>query len=507
MLRLQNVAFGFPDAAPLFSGVDLQLEPGVWGLVGPNGAGKSTLLRVMAAALAPSAGRRLGPAAGDVAWCAQRVDEPGADVRLLAEAYERQALRWQQRLALEPSMLERWSSLSPGERRRWQLAAALNREPELLLLDELSNHIDTQSRRQIEQALRSFSGIAVLVSHDRALLDSLCQAVLWLEAGELRKYPGGYTRAAQSRQVERAAREGERRQLLTEQGQLFRRVQREREVARQAARGIGARTRMKGPKDNDARGALRKGLAERAASSLATKAGSSASQLARVSERLRGARIEKEYGRSVFVDYLKCPKARLATLHAPELRRGERALLGRLELVLKRESRIWLRGPNGSGKSTLIGQLLAAASVPRERILYLPQDQDETRAISALDAVRRLPLDERGRVFELVAALGTNPEQLIRTERPSPGEAQKLSIAFGLARGVWLVVLDEPTNHLDLPSVERLERALAGYPGALLLATHDAHFAHAICDDEWSLEGERVVARSLQPGNVVSEIQ
>ncbi len=501
MLRLQGVGFWFDGAEPLFSGLDLDLTSGVFGLVGPNGAGKSTLLRLLAGELAPSVGERTGPPYEDIAWCGQRVDAPSADVWALASGYDRMALRWQKRFDLEPSQLERWSCSSPGERRRWQLAAALYREPEVLLIDELSNHIDAQSRAQVEHALRGFRGIAVLVSHDRALLDALCQDVLWLEAGQLQRYPGGYAAAAEARSREQAARLAQREQLRATRAQLSKRVQQEREVAKQAARGISASTRIKGPKDSDARGALRKGLAERAASTLSSRVSASASQLERVTHELEQSRTHKQHGRSVFVDHARSPKPRLISLTAPMIERGGRTLIEEPSLVVERQSRIWLRGPNGSGKSTLIAELMSAAKLPKHRVLFVAQDVDQQSAVESVHAVRALESSERARVFELVAALGTNPEQLLRTACPSPGEAQKLQIAQGLARGVWLVVLDEPTNHLDLPSVERLESALTAYPGALLLATHDSRFAEATCNEVWTLGGPRLEQASLPRGN------
>jgi ATPase subunit of ABC transporter with duplicated ATPase domains len=86
-----------------------------------------------------------------------------------------------------------------------------------------------------------------------------------------------------------------------------------------------------------------------------------------------------------------------------------------------------------------------------------------------------------------------DPEALLLSAAPSPGEARKLALAFGLARRVWALVVDEPTNHLDLPSIERLEEALAGYPGALVLVSHDAEFARRLTNRSWSFEGGRVV--------------
>jgi ABC-type cobalamin/Fe3+-siderophores transport system ATPase subunit len=147
---------------------------------------------------------------------------------------------------------------------------------------------------------------------------------------------------------------------------------------------------------------------------------------------------------------------------------------------------VWIRGRNGAGKSTLLAALLAAADLPPERVLALPQELTLDAAHADLAQLRALPTDVRGRVLQLVHALGVEPEVLLRTASPSPGEARKLRLALGLGRHVWLAALDEPTNHLDLPSVLRLESALAAFPGALLLVTHDLRL------------GERVTQRALE---------
>jgi ATPase subunit of ABC transporter with duplicated ATPase domains len=99
--------------------------------------------------------------------------------------------------------------------------------------------------------------------------------------------------------------------------------------------------------------------------------------------------------------------------------------------------------------------------------------------------------------MSLVAALGVEPRALLASAQPSPGEARKLAIALGLSRQVYGCLLDEPTNHLDLPSIERLESALAAYPGALLLVTHDARLAASCTNVSWCIEDRRIAVRSV----------
>ena len=136
--------------------------------------------------------------------CPQDVDERSPDIELLAQA-RGPARRIHGTLGLEPGDLARWPSLSPGERKRWQIGAALAASPDILLLDEPTNHLDADARARLLAALRRFTGIGLVVSHDRALLDSLTARTLRIHHGALRTWPGSYTAARAAWEAERAA--------------------------------------------------------------------------------------------------------------------------------------------------------------------------------------------------------------------------------------------------------------------------------------------------------------
>lgn len=256
---------------------------------------------------------------------------------------------------------------------------------------------------------------------------------------------------------------------------------------------------MKSIHDSAARGAYKAKRRRSAEVSLGRQIQLEHGHLERLDRELAELSIERELEGSVFVDYLPAPRPRLFALDAPELRAGGRLLARGLRADVARESRIHLAGPNGAGKSTLLGQLVGGASIDPERLLFLPQELDEAEGSVLLEELHDLPPEQRGRRLAILSALGVEPEALLLSVSPSPGEARKLALAQGLHRQVWALILDEPTNHLDLPSIERLERALAHYPGALVLATHDEAFASRLTDTQWRLEDGRLRVRLSAP--------
>jgi len=141
--------------------------------------------------------------------------------------------------------------------------------------------------------------------------------------------------------------------------------------------------------------------------------------------------------------------------------------------------------------------MVAASHLPPERMLHLPQELTRADGSAILESIRALPNTTRSRVLTLAAALGLDPERVLASQAPSPGEVRKLALAHGLGRQVWACVLDEPTNHLDMPAIERLEDALAEYPGALVIVTHDEPLAQRVTREQWMLKSGRVTVRSI----------
>ncbi len=492
-LRVHHLSFAHNDAVPLLDAADFDLLAGWTGLVGENGAGKTTLLRLLARELRPDSGHvRCEPPAAAIVVCPQTVEHLTPEIEGFANRSDAVARRLTRELELDVGSLARWSTLSPGERKRWQIGAALAEGADVLLLDEPTNHLDARGRALLVAALKRFRGVGVVVSHDRPLLAELTGNTLRIHRGSARILPGPY-------EVARRAWEAEERGVIDEHQRkrdvervIARRLDDARRTLASADAGRGSKNRMKDRHDHDARGGLAKGQAAAAEKRAGKTVGIVRRSLERAAEETSAVTIEKSVGRSVFVGCARAPSPWLFQLDSQGIYAGDAPVLGAVKLGFGRDDRVLLEGPNGAGKTTLLRALLASARVPAEKILYLPQDLrlDEERALLA--EVRALAPIERGRVLSLVAALGVDPERLLGSEQPSPGEARKLGIALGLGRHAWVCVLDEPTNHLDLPSIERLERALVEYPGALLLVTHDRALARACTRTTWKIDHGRV---------------
>lgn len=484
VLEAHGVGVAWAASAPILKDVSFVLSSGFYGLVGANGAGKTTLLRVLSGELSPAEGNvRLRPGGARVVHCPQAVDEPGADVFELASAYDGFALELKGRLGLEESELARWPTLSPGERKRWQIGAALAREPDVLLLDEPTNHLDTGARERLLDALERFRGIGVVVSHDRAVLERLPGAILRVHEGVVTLHPGCWSEARAAWTAERREREHAHAAAKSTVKGVERRLDVARRKQANAERSLGG-ARMKGPRDHDARSMGRKVIAGWAEARAGRSVEIARKELERAEARVPSISRDPTLGGKVFAAYERAPHPILFHLAASELRAGEHIVLRDVRVNIARDERVRIAGANGAGKTTLLEALLSAK--PRdERVLYLPQELSLGVVQRMVGQLAHIDDAERGRVLSVFSALGSDPARLLgRRDQDrsalSPGEARKLALALGLGRHAWALVLDEPTNHFDLPTIERLEAALVDYPGCVVLVTHDDAFARAV---------------------------
>ena len=288
-VRLSGLSFSYIDSVSTLSDVTLTLAAGWTGVVGSNGAGKTTLLRLIAGELEPTAGHvNLDPPRGVIRACAQTVETMTPEIAAFARATDGVARRIHGELRLDASALARWPTLSPGERKRWQVGAALAAEPAVLMLDEPTDHLDAEARELLIAGLERFRGVGIIVSHDRALLDRITNYTVRVHDGAARIWRGGYSDAKLAWEAEEREHYADYERLKHQRENLARRLADKRRLAisAEAQANAGTRKRMKFRGDHDATSGAAKGKARMASQRISRDAAVLRASVDRVSAKL-----------------------------------------------------------------------------------------------------------------------------------------------------------------------------------------------------------------------------
>jgi len=527
---LHQVTCQFATGDTLFGPLNFSLEPSLCALVGRNGSGKTRLLRLLAGLDEPASGHI--ERFGTHAYVAQQHDiSPHTTLAQLLgyeaifaarkridtgeyqpEDLERldgfwdigerlsEAFREAQLPAFAPDRLA--AELSGGERIRALLCGAFTANADFLLLDEPTNHLDQQGRAWFYARLARYSGGVLVASHDRELLAQVPR-ILELSPSALHSYGGNYADYQRQRDAEQQAARAALEHAATERKRTRVRMQKEHDDSlRRSAKtlrtvdslNIASFERVK-----------YKGAAKERPGSWRKQHHDQQDALNTAVNQAR-ERVEEE-----------CPV--MFTLPGSQLAEGKQVLvldelvlpyvtMSPLNWRMDGPMRVALRGPNGSGKSTLLKTILGectpvdGACRVSVNVAYLDQhlsQLDLTQSVISHLNLHNTPLEEgvlRSRLAQL--QLGADKVTLPLAEL-SGGERLKAALACVLWReeATQLLLLDEPTNHLDLASMQAIEAALAGFPGALLVVSHDEHFLEGLNlthdlvwrDGEWC--GER----------------
>jgi ATP-binding cassette, subfamily F, member 3 len=463
------------------------------GLIGRNGAGKSTLMKVMIGQLDPDGGSLDMPRGTKIGYIAQ--EAPSGDATpidtVLAADLERAALLAESETATDPDRIgdihERLmaidayaaparaarilvglgfddemqarplDSFSGGWKMRVALAALLFSQPDLLLLDEPSNHLDLEATLWLEDFLKSYPAMMVVISHERDLLNNVVDHILHLEQGKVTLYAGGYDSFERQR-AERAA------QLAAARAnQEAQRAKLQDYIARNSARA-----------------------------STAKQAQSRAKMLAKLQPIAALAEDPTLSFDFPDPDELRPP---LITLDLASVGYAEdKPILQRLNLRIDPDDRLALLGRNGNGKTTL-ARLLAAQLAPMEgamtasgkmKVGYFTQYQVEELdgADTPLQHMTRvMPGKSPAAVRAQLGRFGFSGDKATTEVRKlSGGERARLALALITRDAPHLLILDEPTNHLDVDAREALVRALNEYSGAVVVVSHDRHMLELTAD-------------------------
>lgn len=463
------------------------------GLIGRNGAGKSTLMKALIGEIEPDEGEITKPSRARIGYIAQEAPsgtmtpedvvlasateraellaelETCTDMDRMGDVHDRllaidaysapaRAAKILNGLGFDEEMQQRpVESFSGGWKMRIALGALLFSEPDILLLDEPSNHLDLEATLWLENFLRSYPATLVVISHERDLLNKVVDHILHLQGGQLTLYPGGYD-AFEKQRAERAA------QLASAKAsQDAQRARLQDYVARNSARA-----------------------------STAKQAQSRAKMLARMQP--IAALMEDPTLSFDFPDPAEL-RSPMITLDQAAVGYGEAPpILRRLNFRIEADDRIALLGRNGNGKTTL-ARLLASQLSPAEgemnslgrlKVGYFTQYQVEELAgeDTPLDLMNRaMQGQSQGAIRAQLGRFGFSGSRAqTRVDRLSGGERARLALALITRDAPHLLILDEPTNHLDVDAREALIQALNDYSGAVILISHDRHMVELTAD-------------------------
>ena len=512
VLRLERVSKIYPTGEVLRD-ITWEVKPGDRiGLVGVNGAGKSTQMRIIAGLEEPTSGLVVKQGDPRIVYLQQEFDVDvrrsvrqelfqafGEAAAVLNRQREVEVEMGSEKAAADPDHLDelihelgrlhsRFEALhgyeldaridkllptigftpegaeqlvgdySGGWQMRIALGKILLQEPDLLLLDEPTNHLDVETIQWLEGYLIGQTVPLVVISHDRAFLDRVCNQIVETERGVSRSYLGNYSQHLEQKTLEReaglAAFERQQKELSSQQAYIDR-------FRASATRSTQAKSREK--------------LLEKV-------------------ERIE-APVESVSGpRFHFPPAPRCGRqvARITNLTHSY---GEKILFLGANLEVERGDRIAFVGPNGAGKSTLL-RLVMGMEQPEEGVAalgehnviagYFEQNQAEALDLSktVIDTIfEAVPDWTQTQVRSLLGSFCFSNDAVFKQAgKLSGGEKARLALALMLLSPCNLLVLDEPTNHLDIPAKQMLEDALMSYEGAALLVSHDRYFISRVAN-------------------------
>jgi len=513
-IALSNLSWSAPDGRPLFTGLTLSFEKDRTGLIGRNGVGKTTLLKLISGDLVAPSGRvSIDGTIGVLRQCVQvgagetmadlfgmrdalallrRAESGDATVDEIGRADWTVEARIAQALArtgLDPDATTHLATLSGGQRTRAGLAALVFAEPDFILLDEPTNNLDRAGRQSVLELLAGWRAGAIVVSHDRELLEAM-DAIVEISSLGATRYGGNWSHYRERKALELGSAQ---RNLADAEKRLGEIAQSAQAAAERKARKnrAGQKRRAKGDIPRIMLNALRD-RSEKTGGENARLAERRRTQALQDAGAARG-RIEVLQPLSIALAPTGLPASRtvvhldrVSAGHAP----GQR-ILDELSFTMTGPERVAITGPNGSGKTTLLS-VVAGALVPRSGSARTIADRallDQQMALldataSIRDNFSRLnPAADENACRAALARFMFRAEaarQIVSTLSGGQLLRAGLACVLGGATPPSLLLLDEPTNHLDIDSIEAVEAGLGAYDGALLVVSHDEAFLDSI---------------------------
>lgn len=455
------------------------------GIVGSNGAGKTTLMEIMSKRIIPTQGKVM-------------INPSFSYIPQLDEYHHTET---------SAVMKQKWDvpdcPISGGEITRLKIAEAFSDEADILLCDEPTCNLDQDGIVQLENAFKSFKGTLVLISHDRKLLDEVCDTIWEIEDEKLSVFKGNYSDYMIQKEYILKQKQESYEKYMVEKDKLHRAI---------LERNKKANSMKKTPK----------------------RMGNSEARLHKMEVRQRAGKIEQA------ATHLKSRLDKLETVDKPKSKTvirmsadnhtgfvsrnavtienlnvcfGENVVLSNVSLLIEKSSKVALTGNNGSGKTTLMNciyenrkEILIA---PGAKISYFRQNysnlSDDNCILDEVLENSRVP-EYMARI--ILARLGIRTEEVYKKIGVlSGGERSRVSLALILCEENPIMLLDEPTNYLDIQALEALEEMLIDYKGTLLFVSHDRYFREKIAtrtlivNNGMVIDEERLDSKSSSASN------
>ena len=513
-ITLSKIRWSTPDGHALLSDLDLTFGAERAGLVGRNGVGKTTLLKLVTGALTPQAGTvAVNGTVGLLGQSAQvnpqetvaslfgivealdllsRAARGEADAEALADAdwtLEARLTAALARVGLEAEPETPLAALSGGQRTRAALAALIFSAPDFLLLDEPTNNLDRDGRQAVIDLLAGWRAGAIVVSHDRALLETM-DAIVELTTLGATRYGGNWSAYRARKALELAAAHRDLADAERHAAEVAHTMQ---VIAERKARkdSAGRRKKARGDIPRIMLGAMK----ERSELTGGANARLAEDRQAQAGEAVAAARERIEILQPLTVTvpptHLAAGKTVLRMDGVTAGYRPDRPVIRDLSFTMTGPERVAVTGPNGAGKTTFLA-LVTGALMPWQGSVRLFTDTSMLDqkvslldpALSIRDNFRRINPDagENACRAALARFMFRADAALQLTGSLSGGQLLRAGLAcvLGGSRPPALLVLDEPTNHLDIDSIEAVEAGLRAYDGALLVVSHDEAFLTAI---------------------------
>ncbi len=501
MLEMINLTLEFGDRV-LFSDVNFQLYPGnCYGLVGANGAGKSTLFKILMGQTNEFTGNVNWPKQAEVGFLKQdhfayencsiietviqgnqklwnalqlqdamtrQGDMSLADAEAYAEAEdviiqnegysaESDAARLLDGLGIPAEQHSlKLKTLSGGYKLRVLMAQLLFSKPEILLLDEPTNHLDIFSIKWLEEHLRSFPGLLIVVSHDRDFLNAVCTHMLDIDYGTIRMYTGNYDEFLAAKELDKDQKE---RALVNQ------------EKKKEEMQAFINRFKAKASKASQAQSRVK------------------------MLEKMEAIELPPSSRRYPHFKFTPSVVSGIIPVAVEKVNKAfaDKQVIRNLSFEIERGDRIAVIGPNGVGKSTLLKILMGMIQADEGRVEwghsatpgYFPQDYHDLLGDGSLNCYDWLySFDAKADISTIRGLLGrmlfSGDDVKNKLSTLSGGEATRLIFGKLMLEPSNVLLLDEPTNHLDIEAIDMLTEALAQYKGTLILVSHNRYFVSKI---------------------------